>query len=604
MKRFFTGLSIAFLLSTSVATSTHATYFEGASSWATSFLESALSNDLIPVTLQSNYTQAITRAEFCSLAVATYERLVGHEIGDRSYFSDTVDENVQKMAALGVVTGTSETEFSPSRLLTREEAAVMLSTLIDKLGFVASEEGLNFGDNSDIAFWAVPSVSRVQQAGVMTGNSGNKFDPKGNYTREQSVVTLLQVFELVNDSVANTTGITSISISPDHFYLTAGESISVSAVTNLGENTEGLTWTSSAPTVFSVSEHGVVTCHSSEYGAVAKITATTADGISAFSLAMPNSGNLTTTIQSGRNVYGRLPDVLAFENVIPNISAYSEYETNIDYMDWCWYVYNYTTYYVEEAVEAVNRYVVLLQKEGYSITNTKDLTTGWSGSGLPHIVYELTSPYGRYVVEVESSYKNTELHLSGDVKVRIKYPSGVLKSSYFTPAFDSSFGTVYNPSFVDGTPSAQTEPESEGMSEDEVFAILNPLLEEYLDYHIAGLTKLRASLVSTLASLDSAYGFNEWHYSEAIRLFTEAREEFEKAQLTAESMATISYEGSAVAPNLVYLGASFEEIAYDWGALLYNNPVPAYTKYNYFDLLPSFNQEADVIYEKVVSALT
>lgn len=603
MKRFFTGLSIAFLLSTSVATSTHATYFEGASSWATSFLESALSNDLIPVTLQSNYTQAITRAEFCSLAVATYERSVGYEIGDRSYFSDTVDENVQKMAALGVVTGTSETEFSPHRLLTREEAAVMLSTLIDKLGFGASEEGLSFGDTSDIAFWAAPSVSRVQQAGVMTGNSDNKFDPKGNYTREQSVITLLQVFELVGTDASNT-DITSITLSHESAFLSVGESIHLSAISNFGGNLDEVVWTSTSPDVISVMD-GVVTMN--RLGQLAKVTATTKDGLSAFCMILGKSEAAPTTTTTFGNMYGRFQAIPAIENISPNIISWNEHKYSTTYSSHKdVYFYNYQTYYMEEGEMIASRYSDYLQTKGFVLTFKGENPIIKTDTGS-NMLYELTSPCGKYEVSVHASHKNTELHLSGAVSVCIDYSGGELGSEYYRIAFNeasSLWGDLSEPEASQPEPSAPTEPESEGMSEDEVFAILNPLLDEYLDYHIAGLTKLRASLVSTLESLDSAYGFSEWHYSEAIRLFTEAREEFEKAQLTAERMAAISYEGSTVAPNLVYLGASFEEIAYDWGALLYNNPVPIYTKYNYFDLLPSFNQEADAIYEKVVSALT
>ncbi|MCL2420995.1 MAG: hypothetical protein FWD03_03985, partial [Defluviitaleaceae bacterium] len=47
------------------------------SPWAEVQVNAAIANHLVPAHLQSNYTQAITRAEFCALAVALYESMIG-----------------------------------------------------------------------------------------------------------------------------------------------------------------------------------------------------------------------------------------------------------------------------------------------------------------------------------------------------------------------------------------------------------------------------------------------------------------------------------------------------------------------------------------------
>ena len=37
----------------------------------------------------------------------------------------------------------------------------------------------------------------MQKSGVMGGVGDNKFDPKGSYTREQSIITMLRTHDIV-----------------------------------------------------------------------------------------------------------------------------------------------------------------------------------------------------------------------------------------------------------------------------------------------------------------------------------------------------------------------------------------------------------------------
>ena len=86
--------------------------------------------------------------------------------------------NVQKAAAIGVVSGVGNNRFDPDAQLTREQAAT-------------------FADNDSVSSWALEQVGHVQAAGIMSGTGGNMFSPKQPYTREQSIVTILRLFDLV-----------------------------------------------------------------------------------------------------------------------------------------------------------------------------------------------------------------------------------------------------------------------------------------------------------------------------------------------------------------------------------------------------------------------
>jgi len=152
---------------------------------------------LIPANLQSKYTQTITRAEYCALAVALYEKYTDKETTGRATFTDTNDMNVEKMAVVGVVNGIGNNKFDPDAQLTREQAAVMLARLADVIGKPLEKKTATFADNNEIASWAIEGVGQVQTAGIMSGGGNNLFAPKDPYTREQSILTMIRLWDIV-----------------------------------------------------------------------------------------------------------------------------------------------------------------------------------------------------------------------------------------------------------------------------------------------------------------------------------------------------------------------------------------------------------------------
>jgi len=175
------------------------------SSWALGQVTAAVNENLVPQNLRSSYTQAITRAEFCALAVSLYETVIG-EITGRVPFDDTDDLDVEKMAFVGIVSGVGNNRFDPGGALTREQAAVILSRLSDALDQPFREQAAAFADSGSIAEWAVDSVGRVQAAGIMNGVDDNRFAPQQPYTREQSIVTILRTYEITKSEGSSNMG--------------------------------------------------------------------------------------------------------------------------------------------------------------------------------------------------------------------------------------------------------------------------------------------------------------------------------------------------------------------------------------------------------------
>lgn len=59
----------------------------------------------------------------------------------------------------------------------------------------SSDYDLSFADSAEISSWAKPYVKKVTDAGIMVGDSSGRFDPKGFLTREQAAVIVAKLLE-------------------------------------------------------------------------------------------------------------------------------------------------------------------------------------------------------------------------------------------------------------------------------------------------------------------------------------------------------------------------------------------------------------------------
>jgi len=192
------GENCGFIIEFNYLTSQPAPNLSTASTWAQENINTAYAQGLIPSALQNKYSENATRAEFATLAVALYEVATGKEITERVKFGDTNDVNVEKAAAIGVVTGVGDNKFDPAGKLTREQAAVMLARLANAVGKPMPKQAATFADNTQVSTWATEAVGQVQAAEIMGGTGNNMFSPQGAYTKEQSIITILRLFNFVN----------------------------------------------------------------------------------------------------------------------------------------------------------------------------------------------------------------------------------------------------------------------------------------------------------------------------------------------------------------------------------------------------------------------
>lgn len=107
---------------------------------------------------------------------------------------------IYSLMQAGIVSGTSDTTFSPDATVTRQEAAAMLYRALKHLGYSKPVSSDNFTDMADVADWAKEAVNAMSDTGIMNGVGGGRFDPNGLYTYNQVAVT---VYRLYNYATAN-----------------------------------------------------------------------------------------------------------------------------------------------------------------------------------------------------------------------------------------------------------------------------------------------------------------------------------------------------------------------------------------------------------------
>jgi len=166
------------------------------SDWAIAEVNRANDLELVPDMLNLAYQSNTTRAQFCALTVKFYE-IINGEITGRVVFTDTTDTNVEKAASIGVATGVGDNKFDPDAKLTREQAAVMLSRLTVAIGKPLNTQIPTFKDSGSVSSWAVDGVGQMQAAGIMSGTGDNYFSPLQPYTNEQSIMTILRLYDAV-----------------------------------------------------------------------------------------------------------------------------------------------------------------------------------------------------------------------------------------------------------------------------------------------------------------------------------------------------------------------------------------------------------------------
>lgn len=191
------------------------------SNWASPEMEQAYKENLIPDCLiGEDLTQDISRAEFAAVSVKVFEALTGTKAlpAVTNPFTDCQDVEVLKAYNVGITNGTSDTTFSPDRLLNREQAATMLTRVFKRATMpgwtLAADNQFSlsytkpapFRDDQDISGYARDSVYFMVANHIINGVGDNLFAPRNitdkqtaegyaNATREQALAISLRMVQ-------------------------------------------------------------------------------------------------------------------------------------------------------------------------------------------------------------------------------------------------------------------------------------------------------------------------------------------------------------------------------------------------------------------------
>ena len=178
-----------------------------ASAWALPELAEADKLGLIPDCLKDqDLTKKITRAEFAAVSVKVFEALTftKAEAAAENPFKDTADPEVLKAYNVGITDGKNSAGdlFGPSDLLTREQAATMLTRVWKKVnfsGWTLKTDGsfdaqfkeaytmpAKFSDDDKISSWAYDSVYFMAANKIVEGSNGT-FKPRATTDAEKAI---------------------------------------------------------------------------------------------------------------------------------------------------------------------------------------------------------------------------------------------------------------------------------------------------------------------------------------------------------------------------------------------------------------------------------
>lgn len=178
--------------------------------WAKDYITYLSARDIIKGMSQTTFApnSNITRAQFvqilANLAGADLSRYTGEKL---SAFSDVKESSwYAKVAAWaaesGISTGVENKDgsksFHPNENISRQDMAVMILRYTEKMGtysLTAVNKAASFEDGNQIAAYAKESVSKLQQAGLLSGKTSITLAPKDNATRAESAKMITMLIE-------------------------------------------------------------------------------------------------------------------------------------------------------------------------------------------------------------------------------------------------------------------------------------------------------------------------------------------------------------------------------------------------------------------------
>ena len=188
---------------TTVVVPSNDTYFTDIDSvaWAKDQINALAANGVINGVGNNTFApnNTVTRAEFAKMVVNAFGLF---DAGATMNFVDTAGHEqdwyypyVASAAKLGVIQGYSEDNtFRPEQTISRQDMCVMIVRACQATGrFLSGGQSITFSDAADIMDYAKDAVNQLTSAGIINGMGDNTFMPQGNATRAQAAKVIYDV---------------------------------------------------------------------------------------------------------------------------------------------------------------------------------------------------------------------------------------------------------------------------------------------------------------------------------------------------------------------------------------------------------------------------
>ena len=177
--------------------------------WAQETVKDAANHCLVPYDFVNKYKNDITREEFCILlanaikVAGNYASLEDYMLATgnaylTNYFSDCqgIDNSVNMLHALGIVSGKEDGIFDPHGIITREEAAALVCRTTALFKYTETDDTLIYNDSESISPWARYFVAWVTNYFIMNGTDGS-FLPQKTYTVQEAITTVNRMYKVI-----------------------------------------------------------------------------------------------------------------------------------------------------------------------------------------------------------------------------------------------------------------------------------------------------------------------------------------------------------------------------------------------------------------------
>lgn len=170
----------------------------GEEHWAREYVEQLYREGIISGISADEFApdETVTREQFVKLLVLALKL---NTVGDDAPFKDNIKgewyhDYLNIAYNSEIVNGVSEDYFGVGQNIIRQDIAVMVSNALKLLDYDFSDtQDLSFNDNDKIDDYAKDSVKLLKNAGILSGDENNNFNPLDNATRAEAAKIIYMI---------------------------------------------------------------------------------------------------------------------------------------------------------------------------------------------------------------------------------------------------------------------------------------------------------------------------------------------------------------------------------------------------------------------------